>query len=72
VVLLVMFTHTSSMMPMSEAAMAHLVSQGGAFDARRYGRVRLWGSLGFLVTVFAAGAPGSSTPAWASFQPGPR
>lgn len=55
-VLLVMFTHTSSMMPMSEAAMAHLISQGGAFDARRYGRVRLWGSLGFLVTVLAAGA----------------
>ena len=55
-VLLVMFTHTSSMMSMSEAAMAHLVSSGGAFDARRYGRVRLWGSIGFLVTVFAAGA----------------
>jgi PPP family 3-phenylpropionic acid transporter len=55
-VLLVMFTHTSSMMPMSEAAMAHLVSQGGAFDTKRYGRVRLWGSMGFLVTVFAAGA----------------
>ncbi len=56
VVLFVMFTHTSAMMPMSEAAMAHLVSQGGAFDARRYGRVRLWGSAGFLVTVFVAGA----------------
>ena len=56
VVLLVMFTHTSSMMPMSEAAMAHLVSQGGSFDAKRYGRVRLWGSLGFLVTVFVAGS----------------
>jgi PPP family 3-phenylpropionic acid transporter len=55
-VLLVMFTHTSAMMPMSEAAMAHLVSSGGAFDARRYGRVRLWGSLGFLVMVFVAGA----------------
>ena len=55
-VLLVMFTHTSSMMPMSEAAMAHLVSQGGAFDAKRYGRVRLFGSVGFLVTVFMAGA----------------
>ena len=55
IVLLVMFTHTSSMMPMSEAAMAHLVSQGGAFDAKRYGRVRLWGSCGFLVTVFFAG-----------------
>ena len=56
VVLLLMFTHTSAMMPMSEAAMAHLVSQGGGFDARKYGRVRLWGSLGFLVTVFVAGA----------------
>ncbi|MCI4440228.1 MFS transporter [Tibeticola sp.] len=55
-VLLLLFTHTSSMMPMSEAALAHLVSAGGAFDARRYGRVRLWGSLGFLVTVLAAGA----------------
>lgn len=55
-VLLLMFTHTSAMMPMSEAAMAHLVSQQGSFDARRYGRVRLWGSLGFLVTVFVAGA----------------
>lgn len=55
-VLLLMFTHTSSMMPMSEAAMAHLVSQGGQFDAGRYGRVRLWGSLGFLLTVLLAGA----------------
>lgn len=55
-VLGLMFLHTSAMMPMSEAAMAHLVSSGGAFDAKRYGRVRLWGSLGFLVTVFAAGA----------------
>ncbi len=55
VVLLVMFTHTSSMMPMSEAAMAHLVSAGGSFDARRYGRVRVWGSVGFLATVLGAG-----------------
>ena len=55
-VLLVMFTHTSSMMPMSEAAMAHLVSHQGALDVRRYGRIRLWGSLGFLVTVFVSGA----------------
>ena len=56
VVLLLMFLHTSAMMPMSEAAMAHLVSREGQFDARRYGRVRLWGSLGFLLTVLAAGA----------------
>lgn len=55
-VLLLMFIHTSAMMPMSEAALAHLVSTDQGFDSRRYGRVRLWGSLGFLVTVFMAGA----------------
>ncbi len=51
-VLLVVFTHTSSMMSLTEAAMAHLV----AGDWGRYGRIRLWGSVGFMVTVFAAGA----------------
>ena len=51
-VLLLLFTHTSSMMGLTEAAMAHLV----AGDWGRYGRVRLWGSIGFMVTVFAAGA----------------
>lgn len=51
-VLLVMFTHTGSMMSLTEAAMAHLV----AGDWGRYGRIRLWGSIGFMVTVFAAGA----------------
>ena len=55
-VLFLLFVHTSAMMPMSEATMAHVVSSGGGFDARRYGRVRLFGSLGFLFTVFAAGA----------------
>ena len=55
-VLLLMFMHTSAMMPMSEAAMAHLVTQDGVFNARRYGRIRLWGSVGFLVTVMVAGA----------------
>ena len=55
-VLLFMFMHTSAMMPMSESALAHLVTQDGVFNARRYGRVRLWGSLGFLVTVVVAGA----------------
>ncbi len=54
-VLLLMFFHTSAMMPMSEAAMAHQVSHAGSFDAARYGRMRLWGSLGFLLTVLLAG-----------------
>jgi PPP family 3-phenylpropionic acid transporter len=66
-VLLVLFTHTSSMMSLTEAAMAHLV----AGDWGRYGKVRLWGSVGFLVTVFAAGAwfehfGMGSFPAWAA------
>ncbi len=51
-VLLVMFTHTSSMMSLTEAALAHLV----AGDWGRYGRIRLCGSAGFLLTVFLAGA----------------
>lgn len=52
VVLLLMFVHTSSMMALTEAAMANLV----AGDWGRYGRVRLWGSAGFMVTVLLAGA----------------
>jgi len=52
IVLLLLFTHTSSMMSLTEAAMAQLV----AGDWGRYGRIRLWGSAGFMVTVFAAGA----------------
>jgi PPP family 3-phenylpropionic acid transporter len=51
-VLLLVFTATSSMMSLTEAAMAHLV----AGNWGRYGRVRVWGSIGFMVTVFAAGA----------------
>ena len=50
-VLLVMFTHTSSMMSLTEAAMAQIV----AGDWGRYGRIRLCGSAGFLVTVIVAG-----------------
>jgi MFS transporter, PPP family, 3-phenylpropionic acid transporter len=56
VVLLVMFAQTSGMMPMTEAAVAQVVSQGGVFDTKLYGRVRLWGSLGFMLAVLGAGA----------------
>lgn len=69
-VLLAMFVHTSAMMPMSEAALSQWVSSEGNFNAKRYGRIRLWGSIGFLVTVFLAGAwfdqqGMSSFPVWA-------
>ena len=67
--LLLMFTHTSAMMPMSEAALAQLVSRADGFDARLYGRVRLCGSAGFLFMVLLAGAwfearGMASFPAW--------
>jgi MFS transporter, PPP family, 3-phenylpropionic acid transporter len=73
VVLLLMFTHTSGMMPMSEAVLAQQVSRNGRLDVRRYGRVRVWGSLGFLITVLAAGAwfqafGMGSFAAWTSFS----
>jgi MFS transporter, PPP family, 3-phenylpropionic acid transporter len=55
-VLLVMFAQTSGMMPMNEAAVAHVASHSGRFDAKIYGRVRLWGSLGFMLAVLGAGA----------------
>lgn len=55
-VLLVTFSNTSAMMSMAEAAMAQRVTRNGVFDAQRYGRVRMWGSTGFLVMVFTAGA----------------
>ena len=55
VVLLLIYTHTSSMTPLSEAALAELVSRDGGFNARRYGRVRLWGSVGFMLSVLLFG-----------------
>lgn len=71
VVLALLLIHTSGMMPLAETALAQAVSQHGGFDAARYGRIRLWGSLGFLVTVLAAGAwferhGLASFPLWAS------
>lgn len=54
-VLLLMYVHTSGMLPLSEAVLAHRVTHEGQFNAQLYGRIRLWGSLGFLVTVLLAG-----------------
>ncbi|MBS7807536.1 MFS transporter [Variovorax sp. PCZ-1] len=54
--LLFMYLNSSALMPMSESALAQIVTRGGVFDVRRHGRVRLWGSLGFMVTVLGAGA----------------
>ena len=55
-VTLALFVCTAGVIPISEAALAHVVSVGATLDAARYGRVRVWGSIGFIVTVVGSGA----------------
>lgn len=54
-VLVMLFSMTGAMMPLSEGLLVKRMSTSGQFDARRYGRVRLWGSMGFLLMVLLAG-----------------
>ncbi len=54
-VTIALFIFTAAVIPISEASLAQLVSRDGALDARRYGRVRVWGSVGFVLTVAASG-----------------
>ncbi len=50
-----LFICTAAVIPISESALAQLVSPDGALDTRRYGRVRVWGSVGFVVAVMLSG-----------------
>jgi len=50
-----LFICTAGVIPISEAALAHLVSRGPTLDAGRYGRVRVWGSVGFILAVVGSG-----------------
>lgn len=54
-VTLALHTCTAGVIPISEAALAHLVSQGDTLNAGRYGRVRVWGSIGFILAVVGSG-----------------
>jgi PPP family 3-phenylpropionic acid transporter len=51
----VLFLCTAGVIPISEAALAHFVSRGATLDAKRYGRVRVWGSMGFILAVSGSG-----------------
>jgi len=51
----VLFVCTAGVVPISEAALAHIVSQGATLDAGRYGRVRVWGSIGFILAAVGSG-----------------
>jgi len=50
----VLHTILSSLIPLSESATIHALFKDNSFD-KRYGRLRLWGSIGFIVMVLAAG-----------------
>lgn len=54
-VTLALHTCTAGVIPISEAALAHLVSHGDTLNAGRYGRVRVWGSIGFILAVIGSG-----------------
>ncbi len=56
VVVVALFVCTAAVIPISEASLAQLVSHGdGVLDTRRYGRVRVWGSVGFVLVVATSG-----------------
>ena len=50
----VLHTILSSLMPLGESATVHALFKDNSFD-KRYGRLRLWGSIGFIAMVLAAG-----------------
>ncbi|HEY2188064.1 MAG TPA: MFS transporter, partial [Caldimonas sp.] len=54
-VTVVLFVCTAGVIPISEATLALRVSSGGTLDVGRYGRVRVWGSVGFILAVMASG-----------------
>ncbi len=51
-----LFISNGGILPLAEAALAQLLSGPNGLDAARYGRVRLWGSIGFIAAVLAGGA----------------
>lgn len=51
-----LFLANGGVVPLSEAALSQQLQRGGLLDFARYGRVRLWGSLGFVMSVTLAGA----------------
>jgi len=50
----ILHTILSSLMPLGESATVHALFKDNSFD-RRYGRLRLWGSIGFIAMVLFAG-----------------
>lgn len=56
VVTAALFVANGGVVPLSEATVAHLLHTEEGLDLGRYGRVRMWGSVGFIAAVSAFGA----------------
>jgi PPP family 3-phenylpropionic acid transporter len=50
-----LFLANGAFTPIGEALLLKHLHSGDVLDARRYGRVRVWGSIGFIVSVLAFG-----------------
>jgi len=51
-----LFLANGGVVPLSEAALAQHLQRGGGMDSHRYGRIRMWGSVGFIAAVVVYGA----------------
>ena len=51
-----LFIANSGVVPLYEATLSHLLHTEAGLDLGRYGRVRMWGSVGFIVAVTVFGA----------------
>ncbi len=50
-VVVLIFLANAAVVPLAEAAVAQRLTTPEGLDYRRYGRVRMWGSLGFISAV---------------------
>jgi PPP family 3-phenylpropionic acid transporter len=50
-----MFLSNGAVVPLAEAAVAHHLNTKEGMDTTRYARVRVWGSIGFVVSVLVFG-----------------
>lgn len=50
-----LFIANGGVVPLAEAALSQLLVTRQGLDTARYGRVRMWGSIGFIVSVTLAG-----------------
>jgi PPP family 3-phenylpropionic acid transporter len=55
VAVVLLYACNGAIVPLSEALVSRQLGTAGGFDAGAYGRVRLWGSVGFVAAVLAGG-----------------